>query len=58
MTKTSGLERVPSGIDGLDTILGGGLFRAGAYIVQAPARPSSATRLPTTMPAMAGGSST
>jgi len=35
MTKTSGgLERVPSGIDGLDTILGGGLFRAGAYIVQ------------------------
>ena len=28
------LERLPSGIPGLDTILGGGFFRAGVYIVQ------------------------
>lgn len=28
------LERVPSGIPGLDTILGGGFFRSGVYIVQ------------------------
>ncbi len=29
-----GLERVPTGIAGLDEILGGGLFRGGVYIVQ------------------------
>ncbi|AWN50260.1 serine/threonine protein phosphatase [Methylobacterium terrae] len=29
-----GLERVPTGIAGLDAILGGGLFRGGVYIVQ------------------------
>jgi len=29
-----GLERLPSGIPGLDTVLGGGFFRAGVYIVQ------------------------
>ncbi|WP_245239853.1 RAD55 family ATPase [Methylobacterium variabile] len=29
-----GLERVPTGIAGLDDILGGGLFRGGVYIVQ------------------------
>jgi circadian clock protein KaiC len=27
------LERLPSGISGLDTVLGGGFFRAGVYIV-------------------------
>lgn len=30
----SALERLPSGIPGLDTVLGGGFFRAGVYIVQ------------------------
>jgi circadian clock protein KaiC len=30
----TGLERVPSGIAGLDTILGGGFFKGGLYIVQ------------------------
>src|SRR4029453_10658050 len=28
------LERLPSGMPGLDKILGGGFFRAGVYIVQ------------------------
>lgn len=28
------LERLPSGIPGLDTVLGGGFFRSGVYIVQ------------------------
>lgn len=31
-----GLERVPSGIPGLDTILRGGFLRGGLYIVQGP----------------------
>jgi circadian clock protein KaiC len=30
------LERVPSGIAGLDTVLRGGFFRGGLYIVQGP----------------------
>jgi len=30
------LDRVPSGITGLDTILGGGFFKGGLYIVQGP----------------------
>jgi circadian clock protein KaiC len=30
------LHRVPSGIAGLDTILGGGFFKGGLYIVQGP----------------------
>lgn len=30
----SALERLPSGIPGLDVVLGGGFFRAGVYIVQ------------------------
>ena len=30
------LERVPSGVGGLDTILGGGFLRSGLYIVQGP----------------------
>ena len=32
----SPLERVPSGIDGLDVILGGGFLKGGLYIVQGP----------------------
>src|SRR5437763_14674829 len=31
---SSALERLPSRIPGLDTVLGGGFFRAGVYIVQ------------------------
>lgn len=31
---SSRLERVPSGIAGLDTILGGGFFKGGLYIIQ------------------------
>lgn len=36
MNETNGskLDRVPSGVDGLDTILGGGFLRGGLYIVQ------------------------
>lgn len=30
----SNLERLPSGVDGLDTVLGGGFFKSGVYIVQ------------------------
>src|SRR5688500_16357784 len=30
----SALERLPSGVPGLDVVLGGGFFRAGVYIVQ------------------------
>jgi circadian clock protein KaiC len=30
----SSLERLPSGVDGLDTVLGGGFFKSGVYIVQ------------------------
>jgi len=33
-TSAASLERLPSGIPGLDTILGGGFFRSGVYIVQ------------------------
>ncbi len=32
----SALIRVPTGIPGFDTILGGGLFKGGLYIVQGP----------------------
>src|SRR5690606_29141779 len=31
-----GLQRLPTGVDGLDTVLGGGLFRGVTYIVQGP----------------------
>ena len=34
MSGTSGLERLPSGVEGLDAILRGGFLRAGVYIVQ------------------------
>jgi circadian clock protein KaiC len=30
------LERLPSGIPGLDTLLEGGFFRSGVYILQGP----------------------
>ena len=30
----TGIERVPTGIDGFDTILGGGFLKGGLYIVQ------------------------
>src|SRR2546423_12327110 len=33
-SESSALERLPSRIPGLDTVLGGGFFRAGVYIVQ------------------------
>ena len=33
-TNDTGLERVPSGIAGLDTILSGGFFKGGLYIVE------------------------
>ena len=36
MTAAGGLERTPSGIAGLDTILGGGFLKGGLYIVQGP----------------------
>ena len=35
-TVTAALERIPSGIAGLDVILGGGFFKGGLYIVQGP----------------------
>ncbi len=38
MTRTSSVEidRVSSGLDGLDTILGGGFLKGGLYIIQGP----------------------
>jgi len=33
-TNSTGLKRVPTGVPGLDTILGGGFLAGGVYIIQ------------------------
>src|SRR5215475_9325966 len=34
MTELRGLERIATGVRGLDTVLNGGLFKGGVYVVQ------------------------
>src|SRR4051812_2430662 len=36
MRETRQLERIQTGVPGLDAVLGGGLFRAGVYIIEGP----------------------